>query len=208
MELLERGDREGAEAVDAVRVEVPVAVDDQDPAPRLKAVEHGAQPRRSDAHPTGQRGHPHAGRPGLSHVLRHHVLVASRGEQIEMSHQGGGLAPDAGGIDVEEGAPADGDDGRVGANDEPIARHRHHWLLQPYPHDSALTRGQLGAIQQQDAGHDLGGPGVEAHPVARLERPRRLLEELQRAVDEGGGHQGAGQPQHVAALDRGPLQRL
>ena len=135
-------------------------------------MEHGAEPPRADAHAPGQRRRPRAGRPRLAHMLRDHGLVASRREQGEMRHERRGLAPDAGRIDVEERAPTDGDDGRVRADDEPVAGHGHHGLLQPDPDEGALAWLQLGAIQQEDARHDLCGSRVEADPVARLERPR------------------------------------
>ena len=119
-----------------------------------------------------------------------------------------GLAPDAGRVDVEERAPTDGDDRRVRADDEPVPGHGHHGLLQPDPDGGALAGRQLGAIQQEDARHDFRGSGVEADPVARLERPRSVAEQFQGSVDEPRGHQRARQPEHVAAVDRGALQPL
>ena len=120
------------------------------------------------------------------------------------------LAPSAGprGVDIEECPAANRHDRRVRAHDEPISRHGHHGLLQPQPGQRALAGRQFGAIQQEDARHDLCRPGVKADAVSRLEGPRGVAQQLQGPIDESRDHQRAGQPEDVPAVDGRAFQRL
>ena len=97
------------------------------------------------------------------------------------------LPLEAGRRDVEDGAAPDGDDRRVGAHDEPVAGQRDQRGLEPEARVAGFAGLELGAVHRQHAGHHLLGAGVEADAVAGLDRPRRVLQQLERPVQEQRG---------------------
>src|SRR5262249_36034642 len=103
---------------------------------------------------------------------------------------------------------ADRHDRGVGANDESVARPRDQRPLETKPREARLARGELGPVQQERAGHDLARPDVEPHSRPRAERARRVLQELERSVDEQRRYESAGQADDVTTGDRGPLEAL
>ena len=129
-------------------------------------------------------------------------------EQGQVRQQRRRLALEAGGSDVQQRAAADGDDGRVGADHEAIAWQRDDRGLQPEPATGGLAGLELLAIDQEHSRHHLLGAHMKAHPVALLERPRRVLQELERGIGEDRRQEPARRRDDVPALDGRPFHRL
>ena len=125
-----------------------------------------------------------------------------------MSDQGRALALETRRIDVQQGPAADRHDRRVRAHDEPVTRSRDKRRLEAKSREGRLAGCQLRPVEQERPRHDLAGADVEAHARTRLHRARRVRQKLERAVDQRRGDERAGQADHVAARDRGPLESL
>ena len=189
-------------------MEEPVALDGHHTAARLQSVEQSAEALGAIGHATGERRQPHTRHPHVAHVLLDDLFRCPFSERADVGEAGRSLEPQARRVDVKQGAAADGDDGRVGADDEAIAGQRDQRRLQTDACEGTLAGGELGVLEQQHAGHDLARADVEAHAVAVLERPRRIGEQLEQAIHQDRRNQRAGETDHVAALDRGTLQAL
>src|SRR5262249_21728225 len=157
---------------------------------------------------TGQGREPHSAGSDVSDVLLEHHFWASGLEHLEVGDQRRPLPLEAWWVDVEQGAAADRHDRRIRAHDEAVARPRDQWRLETEPGERRLAWYELRSVEQERARHDLTRSDVEAHARTRLHRARRVGQELERAVHQRGGDQGAGPPDDVASLDRRPLEPL
>ena len=186
----------------------PVAIDRGHAPGRLQRLQQRAQPRGPEGHAAGERGHPHAAGARVTDVLLHHRVGRAVAQQRQVRDQRGRLALEAWRGDVEQRAAADGHHGRVRADDEAVARERDERGLEPESREGRPPGRQLLRLQQEHARHDLARPGVQADAIARLQRAGRVGQQLERAVHQPGRHQGAGEAQHVPALDGGALDAL
>ena len=152
------------------------------PARLLEALEQGAELLGAEGRARPQVGGPRARRAGLAQVLLEDVGRPAGGEQGQVLRQRGAFPLEARRRDVEDGPAADGDDRRVGAHHEAIAGQHDQRRLEPEAGVAGLAGRDLGAPHRQHAGHHLLGAGMEADAVARLDRARRVLQQLERAV--------------------------
>ena len=128
-------------------------------------------------------------------------------EDLEARREGG-APPRLGRGHVQELAAADRHHRGVAPDDVPVAGQRHDRRLEPQLDVAPLPRLDGGRGHRVHARHHFARPDVEAHALARLERGRRVGEELARRVEHVRGLEEAREREHVAALDRRALDAL
>ena len=80
------------------------------------------------------------------------------------------------GTRLEDAAPGDGGDRRVGANHEAVATARDDGLFEPQLCERGLARHDFAAAEERDPGHRLDGADVDADALARLEAPSAVVQ--------------------------------
>ena len=129
-------------------------------------------------------------------------------QQAQVLQEGVAFSLEARRRDVQHGAAADGDDGRVRADDVAIAGQRADARLESEAAVGDAARLDHLRAHEQHPRHHFLGAHVKAHPIARLERPRRVGEELERSIDEERGEERSGRRQDVTPLERRALHAL
>src|SRR4029077_21096288 len=141
--------------------------------------------------PRAEAPPPHPRRARLLQMLLQHLRGVAGGEEAQMLGERGALSLEARWGNVEDAAAPDGDDRRVGAHREAVAGQRHQRALEPEARATGLAGLELGSIHPAHPGHHLLGTGVEAHAIADLDRAGRILQLLERPVQQQGGNQRA-----------------
>src|SRR5712692_2069616 len=139
MERLERGLHLGTQALLALAMQEPVALDGEDAAVRLQRREERPQPLGPEGHTPAENGEPDPGRADLPYMFLDDVLGRALGEEAEMGDQRRRPTLEPRRVDVEERAAPDGDDRRVRPGDEPVARQRDERRLHPEARERALA---------------------------------------------------------------------
>ena len=189
-------------------MQIPLAVHREHGARLHPLLEKLAELVRAEGRARPQIGRPRPRRAGLAEVLLQHLGGRALVEKLQVREQRRALSLEARRRDVEQRAAPDRDDGRIGADHVAVAGQRDDRRLQAEAPIGHLARLELRAVDEEDAGHHLLRAHVEAHPVAHLERPRGIGQELEGGVGQERGQERARRRHHVAPLDGRPLHAL